>query len=218
MEVFKKNTKKTLWLQVPNTEVRIPAVVFCGREPGQTITISAGIHSREYVGIQALQDFASDFDPSILRGRILLLPAVNYNGVILRSPDTVPEDGKNLNRIFPGDPQGTVSQRMADFLVREILSQTDYLIDLHSGGFCEDLFPHAYLNRAAAGKTLAQFTNISYAYHSQSTTGFSGFAGTLGIPGMILERGGRGLWEQGEVQLVKADILNLLRGLGFLTD
>lgn len=215
---FHENSKKKIWLDIPDSNLRIPAVLICGAESGPCVTVSAGIHSREYVGVQAIQQFINEIDTASVAGRIIFLPAINYNGFISRSADVVPEDGKNLNRVFPGHPNGTASEQIAYFLTEQILPHTDFLIDLHSGGFCEDLFPHAYLNQAAHGAKLARFTNISYGYNSCDTCGFSGYAGSMGIPGILLERGGRGIWSQNEVELVIQDLKNLLRGIGVFRD
>ena len=141
---YAKNTKKKILLHVPKTGMTIPATLICGRETGKTITVSAGVHSREYIGIEALIRLAQELTPENVQGTILLLHCCNYDGFLSRSADVVPHDGKNLNREFPGTVDGTQTQRLAAFLETEIIRNTDCLVDLHSGGFCENLIPHAY--------------------------------------------------------------------------
>mgnify|MGYP000297315875 CR=1 FL=1 len=221
---YAKNTKKKILLHVPQTGMTIPATLICGRETGKTITVSAGVHSREYIGIEALIRLAQELTPENVQGTILLLHCCNYDGFLSRSADVVPHDGKNLNREFPGTVDGTQTQRLAAFLETEIIRNTDCLVDLHSGGFCENLIPHAYYHGAAkpevcaASCRMARWTEAKYLVRSEARNGFYSHAGQCGVPAIILERGGCGLLQEEEVQQDLADVKNILRGLGFLQD
>ena len=213
---YERNTKKQVTYRVPDTD--------CGRLPGKTITISAGVHSREYIGIEALIRLAQELTPEMVRGTILLLHCCNYKGFLSRSPDIMPQDGKNLNRSFPGAEDGTPTQKLAAFLESEIIGHTDYLVDLHSGGFCEALVPHVYYHGAAKLSVcaesfrIAELTSAKYLVRSETKNGFYSHAGQCGVPAIILERGGCGLLHEEEVRQDLADVKNILRGLGFLQD
>ena len=221
---YERNTKKHITFSVPGTDMVIPATLICGSAPGKTITISAGVHSREYIGIEAVIRLAQELVPEMVQGRILLLHCCNYAGFISRSPDVVPFDGKNLNRSFPGEKNGTHTQWLAAFLEAEIIRNTDYLVDLHSGGFCEALTPHAYFQGTAEprvceiSRQIAELTSAAYLVRSTVTNGFYSYAGQCGVPAIILERGGSGLLHEDEVLADMADVKNILRGFGFLTD
>lgn len=221
---YAKNTKKKILLHVPQTGMTIPATLICGRETGKTITVSAGVHSREYIGIEALIRLAQELTPENVQGTILLLHCCNYDGFLSRSADVVPHDGKNLNREFPGTVDGTQTQRLAAFLETEIIRNTDCLVDLHSGGFCENLIPHAYYHGAAkpevcaASCRMARWTEAKYLVRSEARNGFYSHAGQCGVPAIILERGGCGLLLEDEVLADIADVKNILRGLEFLKD
>ena len=104
---YERNTKKHITFPVPGTDMAIPATIICGSVPGKTITISAGVHSREYIGIEAVIRLAQELVPEMVQGTVLLLHCCNYAGFISRSSDVVPFDGKNLNRAFPGDGNGS---------------------------------------------------------------------------------------------------------------
>lgn len=93
------------------------------------ITISAGVHSREYVGMEAVNRLAKELDPKQIHGQIRLIHAINYNGLIKRSADVFPEDGKNLNRVFPGDANGTSTCRVAAFLEEQVIATSDIAKD-----------------------------------------------------------------------------------------
>ena len=221
---YERNTKKQVTYRVPDTDIAIPATLICGQEQGETITISAGVHSREYIGIEALIRLGQELTPEMMRGTILLLHCCNYKGFLSRSSDIMPQDGKNLNRVFPGAADGTPTQKLAAFLESEIIGHTDYLVDLHSGGFCEALTPHVYYHGAAApnvcavSRRIAELSGAEYLVRSETKNGFYSHAGQCGVPAIILERGGCGLLQEEEVQQDLADVKNILRGLGFLQD
>lgn len=221
---YERNTKKQVTYRVPDTDITIPATLICGRKAGKTITVSAGIHSREYIGIETLIRLAQELTPEMVQGTILLLHCCNYKGFLSRSSDIMPQDGKNLNRVFPGAADGTPTQKLAAFLESEIIGHTDYLVDLHSGGFCEALTPHVYYHGAAApnvcavSRRIAELSGAEYLVRSETKNGFYSHAGQCGVPAIILERGGCGLLQEEEVQQDLADVKNILRGLGFLQD
>ena len=221
---YERNTKKQVTYHVPDTDITIPATLICGRESGETITISAGVHSREYIGIETLIRLGPELTPEMMRGTILLLHCCNYKGFLSRSSDIMPQDGKNLNRVFPGAADGPPTQKLAAFLESEIIGHTDYLVDLHSGGFCEALTPHVYYHGAAApnvcavSRRIAELSGAEYLVRSETKNGFYSHAGQCGVPAIILERGGCGLLQEEEVQQDLADVKNILRGLGFLQD
>lgn len=197
---------------MPDTDIAIPATLICGRLPGKTITISAGVHSREYIGIEALIRLAQELTPEMTRGTILLLHCCNYKGFLSRSSDVMPQDGKNLNRVFPGAADGTPTQKLAAFLESEIIGHTDYLVDLHSGGFCEALVPHVYYHGAAKPSVcaesfrIAELTSAKFLVRSETKNGFYSHAGQCGVPAIILERGGCGLLHEEEVRQDLADV------------
>ena len=221
---YERNTKKQVTYHVPDTDITIPATLLCGIKTGKSITVSAGVHSREYIGIETLIRLAQELTPEMVRGTILLLHCCNYKGFLSRSSDIMPQDGKNLNRVFPGAADGTPTQKLAAFLESEIIGHTDYLVDLHSGGFCEALTPHVYYHGAAApnvcavSRRIAELSGAEYLVRSETKNGFYSHAGQCGVPAIILERGGCGLLQEEEVQQDLADVKNILRGLGFLQD
>ena len=98
-------------IHVEGTELRVPHVLLCGEQPGPTVLISAGIHNAEYVGIQAAIELSNELDVSQLRGNVILLPLANRSGFENRTMSMVYEDGKNLNRVFPGDRDGSEADK-----------------------------------------------------------------------------------------------------------
>jgi uncharacterized protein len=87
------------------------------------------MHATEYVGIVAAHELAGKIEPAKLRGNLIIAPLVNTYGVDALSLRINPIDGANLNRIFPGDPKGTISYRVVDQVFRNIISVSDCYMD-----------------------------------------------------------------------------------------
>ena len=210
--------------EVPGTRLSYPETVIYGARTGKYVTVSAGVHSREYIGIEAVKRLALELAPEQICGELHLIHALNYSGLISRSPDVCPEDGENLNRAFPGNDNGSSTYRLAAYLEREVIAASDAIIDLHSGGFCETLTPHVYFQGAAApeinqeSEMLARHVSVPYIVRSQAKNGFYSYAGQCGVPAIILERGCCGLWSEEEVSADVEDVKNILRYLGVLND
>lgn len=218
------NSKIQHFVSVPGTKLQYPETVIYGAQEGLRVTVSAGVHCREYVGIQAVIELAGSLDPKDICGELHLVHAFNYDGLICRCSDVFPSDGKNLNRVFPGSSCGTDSERLAAFLEEAIIRRCDCIIDLHSGGGYEYLTPHVYFHGAAApevcarSQELAMHVNVPYAVRSTAKNGFYSHAGTCGVPAVLIERGCCGLWSGQEAAQDIADVKNILRYIGVLCD
>ena len=76
-----------------------------------------------------------------MRGTVVSLPLIDVPAFLPRSPFVCPIDGKNPNRFFPGNPDGTFSEVMDDAIFRAVIAPADVLIDLHGGDMVEALVP-----------------------------------------------------------------------------
>lgn len=221
---YKTCQKFRTCLKINDTGLIIPATILHGRRPGKKITLAAGVHSREYIGIQALTELADALQPEVITGTVVILHCCNYDGFLCRSSDVFPQDGKNLNRAFPGRADGTPTEQVAAFLEETVMEGSDYIVDLHSGGFCEALTPHVYFQGTAKkevsriSRQIAELTSVPYIVRSGAENGFYSWAGQKGVPAILLERGGCGLLDRRQVQQDVEDVQNILRGLGFLQD
>ena len=126
---------------------RIPFTVIRGREAGPTLALVAGTHGSEVAPIIALQRVRRRLDPGTLHGTVLLIHVANLPSFLGRTIYYSPVDRKNLNRVYPGKPDGTVSERIAAAITREIIDRADYLVDMHSGDGNESLRPYSYWSR-----------------------------------------------------------------------
>lgn len=121
--------------------VMIPIAVLNGG-PGPTALLIGGNHGDEYEGPIALNRLARGLDATLLAGRVILLPALNHPA-FLAARRTSPLDGANMNRIFPGRPDGGPSEKIADFVTSELLPRADLVLDIHSGGRTLQFLPFA---------------------------------------------------------------------------
>ncbi len=122
----------------------IPFTVLHGAQPGPVLALNAGIHGYEYPPILASYRLKDAIDPKTLRGTVLLVHIANLPSFKRRTLHGSPDDWKNLNLVFPGDLNGTVTQRIAAVLDKEIIQRADVLVDMHCGDGNEALIPHTY--------------------------------------------------------------------------
>ncbi|HYA49522.1 MAG TPA: M14 family metallopeptidase [Burkholderiales bacterium] len=135
------------YLPVPEKDgvgTRIPVTVINGTRKGKVLALVAGLHPVEYPPILALYRLKAQIDPRALSGTIIMVHIANVPGFQRRSIYYVPADWKNLNRVFPGDPKGTLSQRMAAVITEEVVKRADVLLDMHCGDGNEALIPYTY--------------------------------------------------------------------------
>lgn len=100
---------------------------------GPTVLLTGGNHGDEFEGPIALRRMAHDLEPSMVQGRVIIVPGLNHAALSVGTRLS-PIDGGNLNRVFPGDATGTMTQRVADFVYRELVGRADVVLDIHSGG------------------------------------------------------------------------------------
>jgi predicted deacylase len=133
--------------QLPGGQpLAFPTLVVRGQQPGPTLLINAATHGDEYEGIVAIQDIFEQLDPAALRGTFCGIPVLNGLAFAAGTRES-DVDHLNLARIFPGDPHGSPSLRIADAFQRYLLDQADLYIDMHSGG-------NAYAIKELAGYQL----------------------------------------------------------------
>lgn len=213
--------KKQCYFDVPGTDLSLPCTLIAGAKEGQTILVTAGVHCAEYVGIEAAMRLARELRPEELTGNVVILPLVNRSGFEHRTMSMVWEDGKNLNRVFPGNPNGSVAEKLAYALMENFIRRADAYIDLHSGDGYEELTPYVYYvggtRVEAVSREMARRVDVSHVVRSGSTSGGAyNTASATGVPSILIERGGMGRWSEEEVQADIEDVCNVLKYLGIL--
>lgn len=213
--------KKSGFLMIGGGEFQLPATILHGEQPGKIVLITAGIHAEEYVGIQSALELSEMLKVQKIAGTVVIVKVVNRKAFEVRSGSESHEDGKNLNRVFPGSKEGTWSERLAYAIEKELLSIADYYIDLHSGDSYEQLTPYVYYAGAAAkevveqSREMAQQADVPYMVGSNvAMGGCYNYAASLGIPSILLERGQMGGWTKEESHSTRRDVRNILCHLG----
>lgn len=179
---------------------KLPLWLINGDDAGPTLVATGGVHGAEYASIAAALDLGRSLDPKSLRGKVIVVPVVNLPGFAARSIYVCPLDGKNPNRVFPGDAGGTGTEQMADWLFRNVISQANYYVDLHGGDLIEALVPFTIFFRSgneqvdAMSFEMAKVFGIRYMVASEIAGSTISAASNAGIPAILTESGGQGIW------------------------
>src|SRR6516164_2549984 len=205
----------------------VPVVELTGAADGPRLTVLAGVHGCEYAPMAAVRRWTKALAGRDLRGSVRAVPVLNLPAFRARTPFLVPGDGKNLNRCFPGDPAGTVADRLAYAAFTQLIEGSDALIDVHAGDLVEALEPFALYDAGPAearALELAAAYGLGYVIRQEAgpdravggTT--STAAAEIGIPAIIAEAGGCGLVEPAAVAAHVRGLDRLLALLGMTSD
>ena len=219
----KPGQKDQGFINILDTETKMPITIINGQKEGKTVLITAGVHGCEYPGIRTAIELAKEINPQDISGNIIIVHVVNTAGFEKRRAAIMPEDNKNILRVFPGDENGTISDKIAHVITNELISKVDYYFDIHGGDLHEELIPHLYYPAKADEQVvnkcieIAKHFNVSYYAPSNNINGtFTSAAINKNIPSLLIERGGCGLCKEEEVNLYKDDILNILSVLNVI--
>jgi N-alpha-acetyl-L-2,4-diaminobutyrate deacetylase len=108
-------------------------VIVVRKGTGPTVPITGGNHGDEYEGPIALRKLANELKAEDTQGQVIIVPYLNFPAV-LAGTRLSPVDGQNMNRSFPGNPDGSMMQKISDFVYRELVMRSDVVLDFHSGG------------------------------------------------------------------------------------
>ena len=136
----------------------IPVAVLHGAKPGPVLAIVSGAHGTEYASVIAVQELIDVVKPADLSGTLILVPLVNVPSFERLTPHVNPTDNKSMNSRYPGDLNGTQTDRASAVITKEVVEQCDHLIDLHGGDLDESLRPYSYWSKtgnAAIDRILA---------------------------------------------------------------
>ena len=205
----------------------VPALEVTGTADGPRLTVLAGVHGCEYAPMAAQRGWVRDLAGRELRGRVLAIPVLNLPAFWARSPFVVPDDGKNLNRCFPGNQSGSLAERLAYDTFTKVIEGSDALIDMHAGDMVEALEPFALYDAGPAearARDLAEAYGLGYLIRQApgpdravaGTT--SAAAAEIGIPAIIAEAGGCGLVERAAVGAHLRGLNQVLALLGMSPD
>src|SRR6516225_644344 len=205
----------------------IPVVELTGAGDGPRLTVLAGVHGCEYAPMAAVRRWTRALAERDLRGSVRAVPVLNLPAFRARTPFLVPDDGKNLNRCFPGNPDGTVADRLAHAAFTQLIVGSDALVDAHAGDMVEALEPFALYDAGpseARALELAVAYGLGYVIRQEPGPGravggtTSTAAAEIGIPAIIAEAGGCGLVEPAAVAAHVRGLDRVLALLGMTSD
>lgn len=191
----------------------IPVIVVRGREPGPVLGVTAAVHGNELNGIKVIHKLVQSINPEKLSGAIVAVPVFNVPGFIRHQREF--SDGNDLNRIMPGKETGTEAQQYAHAILRNIVSQFTYLVDLHTASFgrINSLYIRADLADPKTRK-LAELQNAEILLHNCGTDGtLRSAAARFGIPSLTVEVGNPQLFQDSMIQRSVTGLQNVMAHL-----
>jgi N2-acetyl-L-2,4-diaminobutanoate deacetylase len=203
--------------------VMIPIAVV-KRGNGPTALLTGANHGDEYEGPVALFELANQLEPEEIAGRVIIVPAMNYPA-FRAGTRTSPIDKGNLNRSFPGLPDGTVTQKIADYFQRTLLPMADYVLDIHSGGKTLQFLPfaaaHELADKAQEARCVAAMDAFGAPYSlmllEQDSIGmYDTAAEEMGKVFVSTELGGGGAATAETVAIARRGVRNFLAHAGIL--
>jgi predicted deacylase len=217
-------SRHSLTVPLPRGPIEIPYHRVVGGRPGPHLVVIAGVHGTEYTSIAAARAFAAGLAEAEVSGTVTVVPIVNIPAFWARSPFVVPDDGRNLNRSFPGDPTGTAADILAHHVTESLIAPADTLVDLHAGDLPEALEPFALYDESPVEQ---QSRELALAYglghlvrqsRAVRTVGgsTSAVAADLGIPAITAESGQNGVLDQPSVDRHLWGLSNIARLAGVL--
>jgi predicted deacylase len=196
----------------------IPVLRIRGPQPGPTLVVTANIHGDEYEGVRAILETHAELDPAALAGELVMAPVANppayWNGTRCS-----PLDGKNLARVFPGDPNGSPTERTAWALAHQLIAHADFYVDLHSGGVHWRMPSMAGYDASDPRSRDAAFAfgaPVVWGHPEIAEGRTVSFAKSRGIPFLYTEARGAGRIAPDDLEMMKRGIRNTLRHLSML--
>ncbi len=193
--------------------------------PGPTALLTGANHGDEYEGPVALQGLARDLDPAAIAGRVIIVPFMN-TPAFHAATRVSPLDGVNMNRCFPGDPEGTPTQKIADYFMRHLLPMADIVLDFHSGGKSLDFIPFAAAHllddgdQQAACVAAMQAFNAPYSMMLRELDAVGMYDTAAEDAGKVFvstELGGGGSATARSIRIARRGAENVLRHAGILS-
>ena len=209
----------------------IPVTVINGVKPGPVLALTAGVHGQEYTPVLALQRLRASIDPKTLTGAVIMVHVANMPSYLARTIYYSPADGKNLNRVFPGRADGTLSERIADVITREVIERATHVVDLHCGDGNESLRPYSYWittgkpEVAEAGRQMALAFGMDHIVvdrerplDAKASVYLSNTGVTRGKPALTIESGGMAQTDNESIERIERGVAGLLRHLKMRAD
>ncbi len=203
--------------------IRIPMAVIANGK-GPTVILEGGNHGDEYEGPIVIGELMRDLDPKSIQGRLICIPAINLPAAAM-GQRVSPYDGLNLNRTFPGDPLGSITQQISSYVSETLFPMADAFLDLHSGGSSMVNIPSAIIEPADDPAHLQRNIDAVVAFDAPMTVVISNrgdprtstaTAVRAGLTCVGTEMAGGGTVTPAAVEICRRGVQNVLAHLGVL--
>jgi predicted deacylase len=194
----------------------IQVLVARGKQPGQTLCLTAAVHGDEINGVEIARAVFESADPETLAGTLIAVPIVNVWG--FRSHNRYVADRRDLNRAFPGSQTGSLPGRIAFYLFKHVILHCDALVDLHTGSDERINLPQirADLDNPAVLELATRF-DVGIVMAGAGPAGsLRSAANAAGVTSIIYEAGGPGRFEANEIKRGIEGVTNLMEYLGLI--
>ena len=121
--------------------IKFTTFIVRGKQDGPTLTISAASHGNELAGVECIRRFISKVNANQLKGTVIGYPVLNPVAYAFDSRYD-PQDQVDMNRSFPGDPKGSLTEMLAHYFFSNLVSISDMVIDFHTAAYPDILLPH----------------------------------------------------------------------------
>lgn len=202
--------RKEVCVLATGQKVELVVHTITGEEDGPTLVLFGGIHGDEAMGVEAVRRIIDAVEQVPLKGKVVAVPVCNPQSFETMTRHTV-QDGLNLNRIFPGDAGGSVTEQLAAALT-QIVQTANYFIDYHSSGLYSTV-DYAYVHEPSRAMAAAFGTQLLY-HHDSYTGSSTEIALQRGIPAMVSELGGGGQLTMDYLRKAVDGTLRVLRAIG----
>lgn len=204
-----------LYTHAPMT---MPVHVIHGKRTGPRLFICAAIHGDELNGVEIIRRLLKDPALKRIKGTLIAIPMVNVYGVIHHSRYL--PDRRDLNRSFPGSKKGSLTSRIADLFMTEIVANSTHGIDLHTGAIHRSNLPQIRANlEDEATLSLARAFNVPVLINANLRDGsLRESASELGIPMLLYEAGEALRFDEISIRAGVRGILNVMRHLGMIAN
>jgi predicted deacylase len=207
----------------------IPVAVFHGAKPGPVLALVSGAHGTEYASIIALEKVIGLLNPAELSGTVIVVPLINIPSFEQKVPHVNPVDQKSMNRFYPGKMDGTQTERASYMITKQVVEQSDHLIDFHGGDLDESLRPYGYWTKTGNTKQddISREMLIAFGLDHiiistdrpkdpQASRYLENTATTRGKPSITVEAGHAGTVETDDVNALVNGSLSVMRYLKML--
>jgi uncharacterized protein len=204
----------------------MPVAVIHGAHAGPVLAVVSGAHGSEYASIVAVEQLITGVSPAELSGTLVLLPIVNVPSFEQIVPHVNPVDGKSMNRFYPGNPNGTQTERASYVITKAVVESCDHLIDLHGGDLDENLRPYGYWTvtghqqQDAVSRAMAEAFGLAYIIIStdrpkdpNASRFLENTATTRGKPSITAEAGRSGPVDPSDVSVLARGVRNVMAHL-----